>query len=402
MPGPWSIYALWISLGLVCLCGALAYAELGAMMPGAGGQYTFLREAWGQPIAFLFAWCYFLVINTGTMSALGVAFTMGVESLLAVKLGKPAALGCAAGMILLLAAVNSVGVRWGALLQNVTTFAKIGSLLMIVVGALLSSAPETVTSAPAPAFALSGLVAASVAIFWAYEGWHQLPFSAAELKRPTRDLPLGLIFGLLILIALYLVVNGAYFSLVPVGEMRGMTKEIEVPAAAVGRIFGGTGMMILSAMVCLSVFGAANPNMLSSARGLSTVARDGLAPKSLTHIHTRWQTPIVAIWAQAAWAIVLIYVMKEFRDLTDFVVFVALIFYGLTVAAVYRLRRSRPDTPRPHRCLGYPLTPAVFIAAVLFVDTHRLFDADNRQNALIGLGILCAGLPVWLLIRKRA
>ena len=155
MPGPWSIYALWISLGLVCLCGALAYAELGAMMPGAGGQYTFLREAWGQPIAFLFAWCYFLVINTGTMSALGVAFTMGVESLLAVKLGKPAALGCTAGMILLLAAVNSVGVRWGALLQNVTTFAKIGSLLMIVVGALLSSAPETVTSAPAPAFALS-------------------------------------------------------------------------------------------------------------------------------------------------------------------------------------------------------------------------------------------------------
>lgn len=404
LPDPAMIYVFWIAIGLVCLCGALAYAELGAMLPEAGGQYTFLREAWGPLPAFLFGWCYFLVINTGTMSALAIAFVDSLMIALDMGLSTAARLTLAAMMILLLAIINHLGVRWGALLQNVTTFAKIGSLVVLVVAGYTMGTPAT--DMPTPVAAHTGVAAtvtACVAIFWAYEGWHQLPFSAAELRRPDRDLPLGLILGVLILIGIYVLVNSVYLHLVPIDEMRTFAggEEARIPALAVERTFGGTGGRVLAAMICLSVFGAANPNMLSSSRAFYAMAEDGLAPAKLTAVHSAYRTPTVSIWTQAVWAIVLILVMQGFKELTEFVVFAALIFYALTVAAVWVLRRRWPDRERPHRCIGYPVTPAIFVLAVLFVDSQMLMQPRERLNALYGLGILAAGIPVYFLFVRR-
>lgn len=403
LPSTGWVYGLWVLLGIVCLCGAFSYAELGAMFPEAGGQYAFLREAWGSLPAFLFGWCYFLVINTGTMSALSVAFTDSLAKLLGVDFPPPVHLSIAAGMVLSLALVNHLGVRHGAALQNVSTFAKIGSLGLIVLAGFAFGEPATpaATAAIPQKTGVAGLVAASVAIFWAYEGWHQLPFSAGELKNPGRHLPLGLIVGVLILVSTYLIVNAAYFHLVPIDEMRAMEHEIDVPTAAVDRIFGSAGAGMLAAMICLSVFGAANPNMLSSSRAFYAMAKDGLAPRAMTRIHRVRLTPVVSIWTQASWAVLLILAMPRFGDLTKFVVFIALIFYALAVASVYVLRARQRARERPHRCVGYPLTPAVFIVAVIFVNAYTLLDPEERRNALKGLGILAAGVPVYLWLARR-
>ena len=403
MPDVPSILACWAVLGVICLFGAFAYGELGAMLPEAGGQFAFLREAYGPFVAFLYGWCLLLVINTGTLAALAVAFAGTVGRLVALP---PAAeLGLGAAMVLSLAAVNHFGVRWGALLQNVSTLAKLGALGAIVLGGyLIGQAPP---APPAPIEAapivdpLSGLITACVAVFWAYEGWYQLPFSAAELKNPARDLPRGLILGVLILIVTYVAVNAVYLHLIPLTEMRALDQDIEVPQLALQRIVGPGGATLLLLLIALSVYGAGNPNLLSTPRALYAMAREGLAFPVLTRIHPIHRTPTVAIWFQALWSLVLLIVLETFRDITEFVIFAALIFYGLSVAAVYVLRWRLPTKPRPYRCLGYPLTPALFIAAILFVDVQTLMIPEKRANALYGLLIIAAGIPAYLLIRRR-
>jgi APA family basic amino acid/polyamine antiporter len=308
-------------------------------------------------------------------------------------------------MILVLAVVNHFGVGWGAGLQNVTTFAKLLALAVIVAGGYLLAGPAATPAAADSTTALpelsSGLIAAAVAIFWAYEGWYQLPFNAAELKRPDRDLPRGLIWGMFILIVTYLAVNAVYMHLVPLAEMRTLPADLDVPTTAVTRAFGSGAGTALAVLICVSVFGSANPNLLSSPRAFLAMAEDGLMPRALTGIHASWRTPTVSIWFQALWAIVLVVVLKTFRDITDYVVFASLIFYALVVAAVYRLRITRPDAPRAYRCFGYPWSPAVFILVVAFVDWQTLMDADMRRNALIGLGIIAAGLPVYFVFGRR-
>jgi APA family basic amino acid/polyamine antiporter len=396
LPSAAWVYGCWIALGVVCLFGAFAYAELGAMLPEAGGAYAFLREGWGRLPAFLYGWCLLLVINTGTLAGLAVAFANTLHTVTPIP--DHVQWVVAGAMIWLLAAVNHFGVGWGAVLQNVSTLAKLLALGAIVAGGFLFGGPaevEVVAHTTATPDLVTGLVAAAVAIFWAYEGWYQLPFNAAELKNPARDLPRGLIYGIVILVLTYLAVNAAYLRVVPLDEMRTLSPNVAVPKTAVARIFGSDVGDLLALLICLSVFGAANPNLLSSPRAFLAMAQDGLMPRAFTRVHPRWRTPTVSIWFQALWATVLIVVLKTFRDITDYVVFASLIFYGLTVAAVFTLRRRRPDLPRPYRCLGYPLTPLVFIAVVAFVDVRTLLTPQTRANALIGLGILAAGLPVY-------
>lgn len=404
LPDPTWILGLWAAIGVVCLLGAFAYAELGAMLPEAGGQYAFLREAWGPFPAFLYGWCLLLVINTGTLAALAWAFADNLDSL--AGLSETGSYLVAAAMIVVLAAVNHIGVGWGAAVQNVSTFAKLAALAAIAVAGAFAGgrsgegAAAAVASElpPSPEF-VSGLVAAAVAIFWAYEGWYQLPFNAAELKNPRRDLPWGLILGLAILVAIYLAVNAIYLKIVPVDEMRSLATNIDVPKTAVTRIFGGTAAESLVVLISISVLGAANPNLLSTPRGIYAMAQDGLVPRAFMRIHPRFGTPAVAIWFQAAWAIALLFYGK-FDALTAYVVFAALLFYALTVAGVYVLRNRRPDADRPFRCWGYPLTPAVFVLAVLFVDWQTLLDPTERENAIYGLAIIASGVPFYFLARK--
>lgn len=415
LPSESWIFLFWIGLGVVCLFGAFAYGELGAMFPEAGGQYAFLREAWGETTAFLYGWVFFWVINSGTVAALAVAFAQYLLPLFGIDADRQNAepllvAGVAAAMIVVLALVNHFGVVVGAVLQNVSTFAKLGALGLLVIGGVVvavggHAAPEGLVpvATAATELKMAGVVAAFTGIFWAYEGWYQLPFNAAELKRPERNLPLGLIVGMVILIATYAAVNAVYLHVVPFEEMRAMPPDDRQKVAylTVARIFSPQIAGYLTLLVAISVMGAANPNFLSSPRAFYAMAEDGLVPERLHRISPRWGTPVVSIWVQAAWALLLVWVMQKFEDITAFVVFAGFLFYAMTVLGVYRLRRSRPDLPRPYRCTGYPVTPALFVAVSVAFVVALLLDPTERWNALKGLGILATGVPYYLWWKRR-
>jgi APA family basic amino acid/polyamine antiporter len=379
------------------------------MLPEAGGQYAFLRESFGPFPAFLYGWCLFLVINTGTIAALAVAFADSLKSV--VPMGDAAYWSVALGMILLLALLNHRGVGVGAVVQNVATWAKIAMLAAIVIGGVIVAGHAGATteaaattahgSAPPAPDLVNGLIAAGIAIFWAYEGWYQLPFSAAEMKHPEKTLPRALVLGIAILVVLYVTVNATYLAVIPRAEMVTFASQIDVPKTAMARIFGPLGASLLPLMICVSVFGAANPNLLATPRCFYAMAKDGAVFAPLMRVHAKFRTPHVAIWSQALWAALLVVVLKTFRDITDYVVFASLLFYGLTAAGVVVLRRKRPDAPRPFRCPLVPIVPLVFVAVVLAVDGLTLASEDNRRNALIGLAILAAGVPVYFAMRRR-
>lgn len=409
LPSVGWVYALWVLLGFVCLCGALAYAELGAMLPSAGGQYAFLREAWGRPAAFLYGWVFFWAINSGTLAALALAFAdylLPVVGIQATAHHSELSSAVAAAMIVLLALANHVGVRVGAWLQNLSTFAKLGTFGLIIGGGLLftpdSAAIQPLTE-PAAALTIRGLLAAFIGIFWAYEGWYQLPFNAAELQRPERNLPLGLIIGMIILMLVYFGMNAIYLQAVPFAEMRSLPAGAnqQVPYLTIARIFSPQMADYLSLLVALSIMGAANPNILCSTRAFYAMGEDGLAPRALNWIHPKYGTPTVAIWSQAIWAVGLVWYMQSFNDITAFVVFDSFVFYALTVAAVYKLRHARPDLPRPYRCGGYPYTPAIFILVSLGFIGALLVNPDERHHALMGMLILAAGIPYYYWLEYR-
>jgi APA family basic amino acid/polyamine antiporter len=408
LPSEGWIHVMWVGLGLVCLFGAFAYAELGAMFPEAGGQYAFLREAWGRGVAFFYGWTFFWIINAGTIAALALGFAENLLPLFGVdvvaeKEAPRWLLVVATMMILVLAAVNHFGVAVGAALQNVSTFAKVGALALVIAGGLFAvGGSQIAPGPPAPAaqttLAITGVVAAFTGIFWAYEGWYQMPFNAAELKRPERNLPLGLIGGMVILVLIYELVNIVYLRAVPFAEMQAMPNETpntHIAALTIERVFSPDLAGYLTLAIAISIFGSANPNLLSSPRAFYAMSLDGLVPASLQRVSPRWGTPAVAIWTQAAVGVLLVVALRGFHDVTAFVVFAAFLFYALTVAGVYRLRRTRPDAVRPYRCTGYPLTPALFIAVAVAFVVAVLQDPTEQKNALKGLAIIAAGVPYY-------
>ncbi len=406
LPSVTWIFALWLALGLVCLCGAFAYAELGAMYPSAGGQYVFLREAWGEETAFLYGWVFFWGINSGTMAALAAAFAEYLLPLFHLDTTQgqtferlPSLI--ASLMILLLALVNHFGVLLGAIVQNLSSFAKVGALSLIVIGGLVVSSQgqsdALQVSTSQSDWNIAGVLTAFIGIFWAYEGWYQLPFNSAELKRPERNLPMGLIGGMLIVIAIYTAINAIYLQWVPFQEMRALPAGAnqQVPYLTVARIFSPQLADYLTLLVAISILGAANPNLLSSTRAFYAMAEDNLVPKALNWVHPKYGTPTVAIWTQAIWAVIIVLYVQKFHDITAFVVFDSFVFYGLTVAAVYRLRFTRPNQARPYRCGGYPITPALFILVSIGFIATLLLNPTEQRHALIGLAILAAGIPYY-------
>lgn len=403
---PW-IHVLWLALGVICLCGAFAYAELAAMFPEAGGQYAFLREAWGRLPAFLWGWVFFWIITPGSIAALAVACARAVAQLIHLQPsadGTVLAIACA--MIAVLAAVNVRGVAAGALLQNVATIAKVGALALLVVAAFAAPAQSSVSAAsPSEPLTFASVLTAFVWVFWAYEGWYELPFNAAELKRPERDLPRGLILGLATVVVVYVAVQAAYLRLVPLSEQLQLPSSDAqaLPARAFVVAFGPGADAWLLALLALSVFGSANPGLLSSPRAFYAMAQDGLLPRALVAVHPKSGTPVVAIVVQAITAGLQVVVLQSFRDLTEFVVFASFLGYALTVAGVLRLRRTRPLAVRPYRCAGYPVTPLLFMATALAFVAGLLADPAQRANACYGLCILATGLPAyWWITRCRS
>jgi APA family basic amino acid/polyamine antiporter len=398
---PLIIMSVWVVGGALSFFGALCFAELGAMYPEAGGMYVFLREAYGRLIAFLFGWTLFLVIDTGAIATLSMAFSSKYLPYF-VPMSPVAIKVVALVFVVVLVAVNYLGVRYGAGLQNLLMFIKFGAIFAVT-GVVFLFAHGNTANFTTPAItevASAGLVGAFglalVRSLWAYKGWEMTTFTAGELKNPGRNLPLGLFAGTLVVIALYLATNLAYLYVFPASEIAGKSR---VAADAIQLIVGPIGGSIIAVVILLSITGAANGNVLTAPRVIFAMAKDGLFFKQLASVHPMRQTPHVAILVVGLWAAILS-LTGTFEQLATYVIFGQWIFFGLTAGAVIVLRKKRPDVARPYRTPGYPVTPIVFIGAALFISVNTLIL--QPINALAGLGIIVLGVPAFLYWRKKA
>jgi APA family basic amino acid/polyamine antiporter len=395
---PQLILAVWIVGGVLSFFGALAFAELGAAFPQAGGMYVYLREGYGRPLAFLFGWTLFLVIDSGAIATLSVAFSTRYLPYF-IPLSPFASKMVALALIAFLVAVNILGVRYGAALQNLLMFIKFGAIVAVSVVVFSFASGNTINFVePAPGGLSGGLVgnfgAALVLSLWAYKGWEAVSFSSGEIKRPERNMPLGLLIGTTTAVALYISTNLAYLYVFPAGQI---AKSTRIAADVMNVAIGPIGATIIAAVILFSITGAANGNVLTAPRVFFAMARDGLFFKRFADLHPKLLTPHVSILATGAWAAVLS-ATGTFEQLATYVIFGQWIFFGLTVGAVMVLRRTRPDLPRPYRTWGYPVTPVVFILAALYISISTLIT--QPLNALAGLGIIAAGVPAYLYWQK--
>jgi APA family basic amino acid/polyamine antiporter len=397
---PVLIFAVWITGGVLSFFGALAFAELGSMMPEAGGVYVYLREAYGPLLAFLFGWTLFLVIDSGAVATLAVAFaSLYLPQFLPLSpvMMKVVAVLFIAGLML----INYLGVRWGANVQNVLTIIKFGALLgLCVIAFLLIDGEPRNWVAPAPEPFSWDLVGrfgvALVAVLWAFKGWEAATYSGGETRDGARNLPLGILAGTLAVIFIYIVANLAYLWAFPASEIAHLPRVAsDVMALAVGPV----GATVIAVIILLSITGATNQNLLCSPRVYFAMAQDGLFFRRIAAVHPRFRTPHVAILAIGAWSM-LLSVSGTFEQLFTYVVFGQWLFFGLTVAAVFVLRHKRPDAPRPIRTLGYPVTPALFILAAAYIAVNSL--VNEFWNGMAGLGIILLGLPAYLYWRRKA
>ena len=397
---PLLILAVWVVGGLLCFFGALSFSELGAAYPQAGGMYIYLREAYGPLISFLFGWTLFLVIDAGAIATLAVAFSSKylphfVElTALETKL-------VAVGMIVFLAVVNYIGVKWGAVLQNILTLIKFGAIVGVcLVVFIFAKGSTSHFISPAPRALSLNLIAsfgvALVATLWAYKGWESSTFSSGEIRNPERNLPAGLLAGTLIIIGIYLLTNLAYLYAFPASEI---AKSSRIASDAMNFAIGPIGASIIAFIILFSITGATNQIFLCSPRVYFAMARDGLFFKNIARIHPRFLTPHVSIFALAGWSAILS-LSGTFEQLFTYVIFGQWIFFGLTVAAVMILRRKRPDIPRPYKTRGYPATPVIFILSALFVSVNTLIN--QFWNSFAGLAIIALGLPAYFYWRKKA
>ena len=391
---PQLILAVWVVGGVLSFFGALAFAELGAAYPEAGGAYIYLREGYGRLIAFLFGWTLFFVIDSGAVATLAVAFSARYLPYF-VPLSPMATKLVALALIAFLVAVNILGVRYGAALQNLLTFIKLAAIIAVSVLVFLFATGNTAHfMTPAPSQFSGGLVAnfgaALVLALWAYKGWEAVSYSSGEVRNPERNLPVGLLVGTIAVILLYVSTNLAYLYVFPAGEV---AKSSRIAADVMNVAIGPIGATIIAAVILFSIMGAANGNILTAPRVFYAMSRDGLFFKRFADVHPKLLTPYVSILATGAWAAVLS-VTGTFEQLATYVVFGQWIFLGLTVAAVIVLRRTRPDLPRPYRTWGYPVTPIVFVAAALYISISTL--VTQPWNAIGGVAIILAGVPAYM------
>lgn len=390
---PVLLLTVWAVGGVLSFFGALSFSELGAAFPHAGGMYVFLREAYGRLIAFLFGWALFFVIDSGSIATLSVAFSSKYLPYF-VPLGPVGQKLVALALIAVLVAVNYVGARSGARVQNtlmVIKFTAIVGVSVCVFAFASGSASNWVQPAAPPwSSALVGAFGvALVASLWAYKGWEAVTFSAGEIRNPQRTLPLGLFAGTLVVLFLYLVANLAYLYVMPVGEL---AKSNRIAADAMQAAVGPVGASIVAAVILCSIAGAANGNILTAPRVFYAMAKDGLFFRQIADVHPKFHTPHVSIMATGAWSAILS-VTGTFEQLYTYVVFGQWLFFGLTVAAVIVLRRTQPALERPYRTWGYPITPVLFVAAAAFIAINTLIT--QFWQSMAGLGIILLGVPAY-------
>lgn len=425
---------VWVLGGIMTVSAALSYGELSGMFPHAGGQYVYLREAYNPLIAFLYGWSFYLVIETGTIAAVAVAFAkytaflfpaLGENRLLFQVMGHSisVAQGIAILQILLLTYINSRGIHHGKWVQRIFTLAKILALGMLIVfgiyvglhsgifsanwahafqafhypaGASAGAAPLPVANRGIGLLALLGV--AMVGSLFSSDAWNSVTFIAAEIRNPKRNVGLSLLFGTLLVTVIYLLCNLVYLSVLPMPQIAFAPAD-RVATAASAYIFGSYGAGVIALMIMISTFGCNNGLILSGARVYFTMAEDGLFFPKTARLNSRG-VPAFGLWIQAAWACLLC-LSGHYSDLLNYVIFVVLIFYILTIAGIFRLRRTRPDAARPYKAYGYPVLPGLYIVLALGICASLL--VYRPMNAWPGLILLLLGIPVYyLILRSKA
>jgi len=386
--------AVWIIAGAVTLFGALSMAELGAAMPDSGGQYVYLREAYGPMWGFLYGWAAFTVINSASIAAIAVAFATYLKYFhpftpLEVKL-------IAIFSIAAFTALNSFHLKSGLWTQNIMTFSKVGVLLAFVVlgltlegGSLTNFQPLTSTGSFSSLFRPFSL--ALVAVLWSYDGWIEVTYVGGEIKNPGKNIPLSLIYSTILLIALYLSVNFVFVYLLSISEIAG-SELVASDAAQV--MLGPKGVTLVILAILLSTLGAVNVNVLASPRIYYAMAVEKLFFRSAADIHPRYGTPVTSLLIQGIWASVLVF-SGSFYQLITYVVFTSWIFYAMSCGAVIVLRKKRPNMERPYKTWGYPYVPIIFILFAVFIVGSTLIN--DTRDSLIGIGLVMIGLPVYYL-----
>ena len=454
---PALLIAAWLVTGFMTITGALAYGELAAMMPNAGGQYIYLRESLGSLWGFLYGWTLFLVIQTGTIAAVGVAFgkflgyffpsvsstnwILHLGKVPPIPLG-PMVLGnmdvglntqnlAGIAVVIVLTVVNVFGVRTGALVQNIFTIAKTSALLgLVVLGFTLGRNPAAVAAnfgdfwrnaslgaqhavqvGVGGPVALVGvftiLAVAQVGSLFSADAWNNVTFTAGEVRNPQRNLPLSLALGTGTVILLYVLANFVYLSVLPLdGVATGATvvergikyaTEDRVGTAVMQQMFHSNGAKLMALAILISTFGCCNGLIMAGARVYYAMARDGLFFKSVGKLHPQYKTPVASLVVQGIWTCFLC-LSGSYGQLLDYIIFAVLIFYILTIAGLFVLRRTRPNAERPYKAVGYPVLPAVYIVMALFIDVVLL--RYKPQYTWPGLIIVLLGIPVYLLWRR--
>jgi len=452
---PGLLILAWAITGFMTIVGALSYGELAAMMPKAGGQYVYLRESLGPLWGFLYGWTLFLVIQTGTIAAVGVAFgkflghffpavsagnwiwhiakvpTWHVTSQISLG-GMDVGLNTQnlAGIVIviLLTVINIFGLKTGAAVQNIFTIAKVSALFLLVVAGIFVgrnapaiaanfgnfwrwSSPHSASGTLAGPFVgvLTILAVAQVGSLFSADAWNNVTFTAGEVKNPKRNLPLSLAIGTGVVILLYIAANFVYLGVLPLdGSMSGATvmergikyaSADRVGTAALQQMFGSSAAGLMAIAILISTFGCCNGLILAGARVYYAMAKDGLFFKSTGAVQPRYHSPKNALIVQCIWTCILC-LSGTYNDLLNYVIFAVLVFYILTIAGLFVLRRKRPDAERPYRALGYPLLPAIYIVMAVFIDVVLL--RYQPQYTWPGLFIVLLGVPVYLIWSRRS
>lgn len=418
---------IWGLTGLITLIAALSYSELSSMFPNAGGQYVYLQKAYGRLVAFLYGWSFFMVIQTGTIAAVGVAFAKFAaylfpavgENVVLLRVG-PLAISAAQTVsiltIVLLTWLNTRGVKEGKIMQTVLTLVKILSLGGLIIWGLTAGFDRGVwaanwtnawqpgnwnfaTEAFTPTFGaalFAGVVSAMVGSIFSSDAWNNVTFIAGEMKNPKRNVGLSLFLGVLIVTVIYIATNLMYLATLPIQEIAFAPSD-RVAIAAAQQIFGPAGTTLIAIMVMVSTFGCNNGLILAGARVYYTMAKDGLFFDRAARLNQN-EVPGWGLWIQCLWAAVLC-LTGRYGDLLNYVIFVVLIFYALTIIAIFILRRKYPDMERPYRAIGYPVVPFLYVVAALSIGVGLLIYQPTYSWP--GFVIILLGIPVYRVWNKQ-
>lgn len=393
---PALLLAAWVVCGFVSLFGALTFAEMAGMYPRAGGQYVFLREAWGDAVGFLYGWTWFTVISTGIIAAVATAFALFVSVLFPLTAFQVKLVAMAT--ILALTAVNYVGVKYGGAVSNLFTILKVAAILALVVaGFTLAENPSNpfATEGFAPAAGLAGgFGLAMLAAFFAYDGWVQATFVASEVKNPQKTVPRAMLIGTLIVMGVYVAATAVYLYVLPFGHVA----STSTLAADVARaVLGENGVRFITIAIIVSTFGTVNAFVLSGPRVTFALARDNLFYKGMGSLSSRFATPDFALLVQAELACLLV-LSGTYNQLVNYATFGIWAFYGLAGVGFFVLRRKAAHVHRPYKAWGYPVIPALFVLAAAYIVVNTLLN--DTRNALTGVGLIALGVPFYLIARR--